>query len=125
MAKGFQHAASLSQRDGGVLEMLEHPQADDEVKRPIRKGKVLADAPDHRHRRGAMLAQRGRVRIQPGGKPDVAPEQLHHTAPAATEVEHRAACRDVAAHDRLELVTARSPAGPDGAIALAERVLNS
>ena len=78
MATGFQHPANLAQRRGGVFEMLEHPQANDEVERVVDKRQVLADAADDRHPRGAVLAQRGGVGIQPGRDPDVAPEQLDH-----------------------------------------------
>src|SRR5260370_21715842 len=85
---------------------------------------MLADATDDRHPRRAVLAQGRRVRIEPGGEPHVAPEQLDHAAATAPQVEHPARRRDVAADDRLELVSARSPVRPDRPVALAVRILN-
>ena len=71
-----------------------------------------------------MLAQRGRVGVEPGGKLDLPPDQLDDAAAAAAEVQHTAVRRDVAAHHRLELVAARFPFWTDGAVPLAICVLD-
>ena len=118
-----EHAANFAQGCTGVVQVLEHPKAHDEIKRLIDEGQALAHAADHRHARGAMVGQGRRIRIEACGQLDLAPEQLDHATTAASEVKHPAARRDVAADDGFELVSARPPAGPDRAIALAIRVL--
>jgi hypothetical protein len=71
-----------------------------------------------------MLGQRRRVRVEAGGDLHIAPEQLHHAAPSAPQVEHPARRGHMAANDGFQLVAARAPAGPDRAIALAVGVLD-
>src|SRR5439155_10848119 len=106
------------------LQVLEHPEAHDQVERLADERQPLSHSADDGHAWCAMLVQRGRIGIEPGGKPDVAPEQLDDTATAAAEVEHAAFRGGVAADHRLELVTARPPLRTDGAVALAIRVLD-
>src|SRR5439155_20370088 len=118
-----QHAMHLTQHRDGVLQVLEDPEAYDEVERLIHERQPLSHPTDHGHAWCAMLVQRGRIRVEPGGKPDVAPEQLDDAATAAADVEHAAFRGGVAADHRLEVVTARPPLRTDGAVALAIRVL--
>src|SRR2546430_16540858 len=113
-----QDSTNLPERFDGILEMLEHPQANDQVERLVDERHALADAADHRHALRPMLGQRRRVGIEACGELDLAPEELDDTAPAAAQVEDAAAGCDVAAHHRLELVAARFPPRTDRAVAL-------
>src|SRR6202158_804430 len=84
---------------------------------------MLANPAKDRHPLGAVLGERRRIRVEAGRQLHVAPEQLHHAAAAAAEVEHPAVGRQVAANQRLELVAARPPAGSHRPVARAVGVL--
>src|SRR5256885_13333480 len=57
----------------------------------------------HRHAGRAMVRQRWRIGVEARGHLDVAPDQLHHAAATAPQVQHAALARDRSEEHTSEL----------------------
>src|ERR1700730_9336983 len=104
--------------------MLQHPEADHQVKRLIGERKLLTAAANDRQAGFVMFCQRGPIGVEPGRQLDVTPDELDHTAPAAAQVEDVGSWIRVAPNELLELLIAGPPPGSHDAVALAVGVLD-
>src|SRR4030081_3212552 len=105
MAAGPKHPAHLAEDLLRIPQVLEHPDAHDEVERIAGEWQLLPRAADDRHA-GRPAGQRWRIGVEPGGELYIAPEQLDHPASPTAEVQHMARGGHVASDEGLELVPA-------------------
>src|SRR6266704_388919 len=107
---GPEHPPNLAEDHSRITQMLEHPQADDEVERLVDEGQALASALEHRHAGGAMLRERSRIGVDARRERDLPPEQLEHPAAAAPKVQDPAPRREMGSNEGLDHLAARPPA---------------
>src|SRR5712691_9147140 len=113
----LEHARDLGKHVLRSLEMLQHPHAHDHVEGRVREGQVLPAALQHGHPLAAG-DKRAVVGVDADGEARIAPEALDTPGAAAAQVQHCAFGRQVLLHHQVELVAARHPAGPGGAVLL-------
>ncbi len=117
-----QHAVSFRQHPRGFGQVFEHPQRNGHVEAARRKRQPVAQ-PAYARKAGPVLAERVQVRVQPHRSAHLAPEQLHHPAAPAAQVQHPAVGRQMPAGQGLEGVPARPPARMPALVASAVAVL--
>jgi hypothetical protein len=103
--------------------MLQHPGANDQIKAFVCEGQALCQSGNASHPGRPMLEQRESIRVHAGDQRYLVLQQFNQPAAPATEVQDSTFRVNILPDCRFVHVSASTPFGMGGGIALAKAVL--